>query len=436
MGPDGWAGSRGSGQTGDLVCGRTHHHPGRLGDAASPERGRHHSGDRCLGGGQRQHWHPLGVVFRSTFPAKALTICRSWTNSPCPAIPEPLLGSGIEQATDPPIKMLFISAANPVTNIPDSATIARALNQRFTVVVDMFMTDTAACADVILPTVTMLEDDDLIGAYGNHYLNSIQPVVPAPGEALTDYEILRGLAERLDMSAEFRRDVAAWKQEILGPLVAQGVTLERLQQEAVRSPFAAPVVFAGRKFPTPTGRANLLTEYHHPERTTDAKFPLRLMALSTDQAQASQWQAEDQEGPALLTVHPSVANGFAEGEVVCVESALGAIDVQLRFDAEQRTDLARMDKGGWLSAGRFATLFDPGRVVRSWPVRCLLRHAGADPACLMDGWETRRCLTIPTRILKCGTYNDTQSPRQQRITHDCTTTGPANWRNIGRISPT
>ena len=86
-------------------------------------------------------------------------------------IPEPLLGKGIEEASDPPIKMVFVSAANPVANVPDSISTRDALQKRFTVVVDMFMTDTAECADVILPAATMLEDDDLIGAYGHHYIN-------------------------------------------------------------------------------------------------------------------------------------------------------------------------------------------------------------------------------------------------------------------------
>ena len=52
------------------------------------------------------------------------------------AIPEPILGQGIEAANEPPIKMVFISAANPVTNLPDSKTTARALQDRFTVIVD------------------------------------------------------------------------------------------------------------------------------------------------------------------------------------------------------------------------------------------------------------------------------------------------------------
>ena len=61
-------------------------------------------------------------------------------------IPEPLLGPGILAAQDPPIRMAWVSAANPVAMLPESKTVARALESReLTVVVDSFLTDTARC---------------------------------------------------------------------------------------------------------------------------------------------------------------------------------------------------------------------------------------------------------------------------------------------------
>ncbi|MDG2184704.1 MAG: molybdopterin-dependent oxidoreductase [Mariniblastus sp.] len=278
------------------------------------------------------------------------------------AIPEPLLGSGIEAACDPPIEMVFVTAANPVTNIPDSKTVQRALNDRFTVVVDMFMTDTAKCADVFLPAASMLEDDDLLGAYGHHYLNTMQPVIDPPGDAQTDYEILRQLAPRVGLGQPFTDDVSQWKRKLTRRLAASGISLEQLEAGQTRNPFAAQVAFAGRHFPTTTGRANLLTDYQHPPTCVTREFPLRLMALSTAQAQASQWPSEKQQGPAVLTVHPSVAGNYQEGDVVEIESELGRLEVGLKFDSSQRADVALMDKGGWVSQGRCANLITPAEL--------------------------------------------------------------------------
>ena len=151
-------------------------------------------------------------------------------------IPEPILAQGIESANDPPIKMIFVSAANPVTNLPDSTATERAFNDRFTVVVDMFMTDTARCADVILPAVTMLEDNDLIGAYGHHYLNRLKPVVTPPGDAMTDYQIVQQLARRVAMSEHFEGDAEWWLRKMTEPLQKHGIKFESIGEDVVRNP--------------------------------------------------------------------------------------------------------------------------------------------------------------------------------------------------------
>ncbi len=276
------------------------------------------------------------------------------------AIPEPLLGPGIENANEPPIKMVFVSAANPVTNLPDSKITARALTDRFTVVVDMFMTDTARCADVILPAVTMLEDDDLIGAYGHHYLNRLQPVVEPPGDAMTDYQIIQKLAQRVGLESEFGGDSETWLRRMCVDLENHGTSLEAIGTEVVRNPKAAAVVFSDRKFPTPSGKVNLVTEYQHPNNRLPSEFPLRLAAMSTDKAQAAQWQPVDQEGLAEIQVHPEADDRFSDGDVVQVCSPTGSMKMRIRMSRNQRLDIVLMDKGGWLSAGRCANAITPG----------------------------------------------------------------------------
>ena len=76
------------------------------------------------------------------------------------------------------------------------------------------------------------------------------------------------------------------------------------------------------------------------------------MALSTARAQCSQWPSRLQHGPVVATVHPSAAGGFNAGDVVLVESEIGSMKVELRFDEGQRKDVLLMPKGGWRSRGR------------------------------------------------------------------------------------
>ena len=78
------------------------------------------------------------------------------------------------------------------------------------------------------------------------------------------------------------------------------------------------------------------------------------MAISTDQSQAAQWQPKQQAGQAEIRIHPTAANGFSDGEIIEVQSEQGSLQMIVRFNENQRPDLALMDKGGWLSKGRCA----------------------------------------------------------------------------------
>ena len=275
---------------------------------------------------------------------------------------EPRLGPEILEATDPPIRAVWVTAANPVAMLPESDTVRRALASReLTVVVDSHPTDTTRIADVVLPTTTMLEDDDLVGAYGHHWIAELRPLVGPPGEARTDHDIVRALAPRLGIGGDFLRPARWWKERLLGRVAPLGASLEALANGVVRNPEAHEVLFAGRRFPTPNGRAQLIREVDLDLPRPPADRPMFLMAISTEKAQGSQWPAGSQEGPLEATVHPDAAPGFGDGDLARVESEIGTIDVRLRFDARQRTDVVLVPKGGWWSAGRCANALIPAR---------------------------------------------------------------------------
>ena len=273
------------------------------------------------------------------------------------SIPEPLIGPGILAAADPPIRVVWVTNGNPVAMLPESKTVARALASReLTVVVDAFMTDTAREAHIVLPATTMLEDEDLVGAYGHHYLGNIRPVVSPPAGVRTDYEILQMLAPRVGLGREFAADAKEWKRRLLGPVAGKGASLDELEEAPRLNPLARPVLFADRRFPTPTGKVNLIHEIDpHPPRPTGER-PLLLMALATEKSQASQWPSRKQDGPATVTVHPEAASEFREGDRALLESDSESIEVRVRFDPRQRRDVALMPKGGWMHRGRCANV--------------------------------------------------------------------------------
>jgi len=221
------------------------------------------------------------------------------------------------------------------------------------VVVDSFLTDTAARATVVLPTTTLLEADDLLGSYGHHYLGVARPVVAPPPGVRPELEILQALAARLGLSHVLEGDARAWKRRLIEPkLGPHGVTLEALEAGPVLNPLPPKVLFADRRFPTPSGRVQLLTTPPAPTQIADG---LVLMSLSTEKSQAAQW-AVAPRAHLPCTVHPDVAAaaGVAAGEVATLISSIGRMDVQVVVDARQRRDVALVPKGGHLARGQCA----------------------------------------------------------------------------------
>ncbi|MDX1390010.1 MAG: molybdopterin dinucleotide binding domain-containing protein, partial [Acidobacteriota bacterium] len=149
-------------------------------------------------------------------------------------------------------------------------------------------------------------------------------------------------------------DVATWKKRLLRQVADRGAALEHLRERHVRNPIAEEVLFSDRKFPTATGKVQLIHEAVTEPTLPPADRPLLLMAVSTDRAQSSQWPAHTQDGPATAVVHPDAATGFADGDLAKVDSETGSLVVELAFDTGQRRDLLLMEKGGWMHAGRCA----------------------------------------------------------------------------------
>jgi anaerobic selenocysteine-containing dehydrogenase len=273
---------------------------------------------------------------------------------------EPRLGEEILAAKEPPIRMIWVTAGNPVAMLPDSTTVAEAFRRsEFNVVVDTHPTDTTDLAHLVLPTRTLLEDDDVMGAYGNHYVRASRPAIPAPGDVRHEVDIFRDLSKRCGLNGPLSKDVEAWKRYVTRGLSAKGVSLERLRETALRNPSAPRVIFADKRFPTPSGKARLIAEAVPVPEPMPESYPLTLMAISTPKAQSSQWAGPAPEGPPEVRVHPDVTGGFSDGDIAHLESRQGQLKVRIVQDTSVRKDVAMMEKGGMLRDGRAANLLIP-----------------------------------------------------------------------------
>ena len=104
-----------------------------------------------------------------------------------------------DESLEPPLKALVCWNSNPAAIAPDQQQVLAGLRREdlFTVVLEQFMTDTAAHADVVLPATTQLEHRDIVFSWGHHYLTWNEPAIEPLGEAKPNTEIFRLIAERL-----------------------------------------------------------------------------------------------------------------------------------------------------------------------------------------------------------------------------------------------
>lgn len=264
---------------------------------------------------------------------------------------EPLLGEEILNA-DPEVRVAMIDNANPVSMLPDSKTVAKALaSVDFLVVIDPFLTDTAELAHVVLPTTTMLEEHDVVGAYGHSYVQLAQPVVAPPEGVSSDLEIYQRLADRLGFGEAMRGSAEEWIDKLLAPMAARGVTRGALAAGGLRKPDAPAVLYADKKFPTPSGKFRLITRFPDAPPPLDEGYPLHLLSISSFKNQSSQIARKDQREPPEIVVHPDAARGIEEGALVRLSSPLGEATVRVAFDERQRRDVCIYRKGRWGSFG-------------------------------------------------------------------------------------
>jgi anaerobic selenocysteine-containing dehydrogenase len=267
----------------------------------------------------------------------------------------PRIGRDLLDTQDPPIRLAWVCGANPVTQAPHSGLVRQALSGLEHVVVnDSYLTDTAQCADLFLPTTTFLEEEDLVVAdWWHSSLGYVRPAIPPCGEARSDLAIFQGLATRLGFGAEMEGSPGTWIERLIAPMQSYGVTLERLRVEGwVQHPLAQDVPFADRRFYTPSQRFEFPTALGETFQPTP-DYPFYFVTGKTNTRLNSQVLDRERDSLPWACVHPSIlpAVGLMNGEAARLESPYGHMQVRLRTDATQRRDTVFIDQGTWLSAG-------------------------------------------------------------------------------------
>ena len=118
------------------------------------------------------------------------------------------IGDALLEADDPPIRALYVYNSNPVAVAPESAKVVAGFSRDdlFCVVHEIFQTDTADYADIVLPATTQLEQTDIHLSYGHLYALANNAAIAPLGEAKPNTEVFRLLAARMGYDDPCFRD--------------------------------------------------------------------------------------------------------------------------------------------------------------------------------------------------------------------------------------
>jgi len=167
-------------------------------------------------------------------------------------------------ASNPPIASMYVYNSNPAVVAPESNKVREGLAREdlFTVVHDLFLTETAKYADIVLPATSAFENTDLYHSYWHHYVQIQQPVVPPYGESKSNNEVFRLLAAGMGYEEEaFKDDDAAMIRQAVdfpGNAAYAPITYETLVDKQYVRADVKPL-FPG-KVPTPSGKIELYSK--------------------------------------------------------------------------------------------------------------------------------------------------------------------------------
>jgi formate dehydrogenase major subunit len=245
------------------------------------------------------------------------------------------------------IRGMYIMGENPAMSDPDTAHARTALARlEHLVVQDIFLTETAKFADVVLPASAWPEKSGTV-TNTNRQVQMGRPALPLPGEARADWWIIQGMARGLGLDWHYAGPAAVFAEMKQAMHSLDHITWDRLEREtAVAYPCpddhhpGLGVVF-GERFPTESGLARLVPASGiDPAELPDDTYP---MVLTTGRAlehwhtgamtrRASALDALEPEAFVALNGRDMTALGVAPGERVRITTRRGAIELMARRD--------------------------------------------------------------------------------------------------------
>ena len=270
----------------------------------------------------------------------------------------------------PKIEALIVYNSNPVAVAPDSGQVVKgfAREDLFTVVMELFHTDTADFADIILPATTQLEHWDVHTTYGHTDVMLNRPAIAPLGACRSNTAIFRALAERMGFDDPCFLDE---DETLCRAVFGNRVDFDTLLSQGFASLPVPDAPFAHGGFPSPSGRCEFASSRlaacgldplpdHLPSYEaagSSTEFPLAMISPPARNFMNATFvnvkSLRDIEGEPLIEIHAddAAARGIANGQTVRVFNARGEHHCRAKISPRARPGVVHVLGIWWRKLG-------------------------------------------------------------------------------------
>jgi formate dehydrogenase alpha subunit len=279
-------------------------------------------------------------------------VAQGWGLADLPATPGATIVEMMHGAAAGKIRAMYIMGENPMLSDPDLTHVEAALKALdFLVVQDIFLSETAQLAHVVLPAAASLEKDGTV-TNTERRVQLLTPVLEPPGEAWADWEIVCAIGQALEGHLHRPDRVSAWRYSGTLPIMAElaavtpiyrGILHQRLEGAGLTWPCPSethpgtPILHTER-FSRGKGKFHPISA-HLPAEQADAEYPLTLTTgrilyhyhtgTMTRRSEGLAWR--EPRAYAEVNAEDAAAAGVRDGAVATLTSRRGQVRVQVRF---------------------------------------------------------------------------------------------------------
>jgi len=322
-----------------MLCG----HMGKRGGGVNPLRGQNNVQGACDMGGLPNVYSGYQAV---NDPAVAKKMEEAWSVADLSTQPGLTVTQMVPKAHSGEFKAMYIIGENPLVSDPDVGHVEDSFQHlELLVVQDIFLTETAQMADVVLPAKCFAEKD---GTFSNteRRVQRVRPAVTPPGQCKDDWEVLCEIATRMGVAMSYDSSEAIFEEIARVTPSYAGINYQRIEIEGLHWPCphtehpGTPILHR-EQFTRGKGQFHAI-DYQDPAEMTDDEYPLYLTTgrvlyhYHTGTMTMKSEGLNERVPECFVEISPkdAVLNGLEDGAMVEITSRRGKIRARINVSSK------------------------------------------------------------------------------------------------------